>query len=100
MVDRGHAETPVKRTPLKRVSTKQAAINRSYRILRQAYLEANPRCELEGCGMWHERNTVHHIKGRGKHTLDVTTFMTVCPADHYWIHFVNPKKARALGYLK
>jgi hypothetical protein len=90
----------VKRTRIKRVSTKQAAINRKYALLRLAYLGSYPACEFEGCGMILDGNTVHHIKGRGKHTLDVTTFMTVCPADHYWIHFVNPKKARAMGYLK
>jgi transposase InsO family protein len=91
----------VKRTRLKRVSTKQAAINRSYKLLKAEYMKAHPECQV--CGIWdiwHIPHTVHHVKGRGKYTLDVSTFMTVCSACHYWIHFINPKEARKEGYLK
>jgi hypothetical protein len=81
------------------LTKKQAAINRSYRLLRASYLEAHPACQVRDCSETYGV-TVHHIKGRGRHTLDVATFMTVCPRCHHWIHFVSPKKAREVGYLK
>lgn len=92
----------MKRTALKRVSKKQAAINRSYALLKETYLQSHPECER--CGLWNALgllpHTVHHVRGRGKYTLDVSTFMTVCAACHHWIHFVDPARARKEGYLK
>ncbi len=102
----------MKRTPLKKVGRKQAAINRSYALLKKAYLDEHPYCEVGRpvseqdinierdveCGR--PASTVHHIRGRGRHTLDVSTFLSVCALCHHWIHFVSPREARNRGYLK
>jgi hypothetical protein len=108
----------VKRTPLKRISRKQAAIKRSLAKLVKAYLESHPRCEFmmtdNDCAVWGEgpdgnlyqcprpSTNVHHIRGRSaKYTLDVTTFMANCNYHHpNYIHFVAPKEAREKGYIK
>ena len=99
---------------MRNVSSKQAAINRSYKILKDCYLEAHP-----GCEFWLDcdtgevvkpesgnsimcnrrfRTTVHHKMGRGIHTLEVEYFMSACQPHHDWAEH-NKKKARNLGYI-
>ena len=86
----------MKRTPLKRRSTKQARRDRQYRVLRGHWLGEHPNCEA--CAR--EATDVHHMAGRlGYRLLDVATWMATCPECHRWIH-EHPAEARELGWLK
>lgn len=99
----------MKRSRIRRVSKKQAAINRSLALLVAAYLKAHPQCEFmmtvtccqnELIQCSRPSTNVHHIRGRGKYTLDVTTFMACCTYHHpFYIHFGNPREAREKDYL-
>jgi hypothetical protein len=94
--------TPLRRkTPLKRVSkTRQKALN-TYSKLRQSFLQELPLCEVCPTVKMDQRNQstdVHHKKGRGKHYLDVDSWLSVCRQCHDRIH-VNPSWAREKGYL-
>jgi hypothetical protein len=42
---------------------------------------------------------VHHIRGRGKYTLDVTTWLSVCRACHNFIE-MNNDVAKEYGFSK
>lgn len=89
-----------RRTPIRKVSVKQAALLRQYMKQRAVFLEAHPWCEvLTLCNDRPNPSTeVHHMKGRGKCLLDETTWMAVSRYAHVWIHN-NPKQARELGYI-
>jgi hypothetical protein len=100
----------MKRTKLRSVSRKQAAINRSFALLKKSYLQAHPVCQFEyndvdgfGEPATYECNKpavdVHHLAGRGKNTLDVSTFLAVCREHHDEIHN-NPRAAKENGYLR
>jgi hypothetical protein len=99
---------PLRRTPLKRcarsirrVSKKRAKDMKTYALLREAFLKANPVCRVSlfNLGEVVPATEVHHVKGWGKHYLDVDSWMAVSRQGHEWIHN-NPSKARKFGYLK
>jgi hypothetical protein len=92
----------MKRTPLRKVSRKQASLLRKYSKAKDEFLLANPICHTKqgrpkGC--WLRSNQVHHVAGRGQNLLRSETWMAVCSNCHAWIHS-HPKEARQLGYLK
>lgn len=86
----------MKRTPLKRVSSKQRKRLAEYSKLRKEYFKEHPMCECEGCNKRAE--DIHHMAGRGRNTNKVETWMAVCRKCHDRIH-ANPSWARKVGYL-
>ena len=84
-----------RRTPLRRVSVKQAAKLKAYSDLRAAYLTEFPTCDI--CHTFRSRD-VHHVHGRGRYLCSVETWLPVCRPCHEWIH-THAREARELGYL-
>lgn len=85
----------LKRTPLKRVSSKQAKRLREYTVVRREYLTEHPYCEI--C---HAPATdIHHRKGRGIHTADPTWFLAVCRHCHDTRIHGDPRMAREKGWI-
>ena len=85
----------LKRTPLKKVSKYQKKINERWYEERAVYLNANPKCKVEGCS--NDSRDVHHMAGRRgvnmwKHWLPV------CRSCHDKIHN-NPRWASDMGYM-
>jgi hypothetical protein len=92
------ARKPLKqKSSLKKMSEKREKEIKEYGVLRKIFLSQNPSCQVESCD--HTATDVHHVKGRGKYYLDVSTFMAVCRPCHDKIHFESPKWAREKGYL-
>jgi hypothetical protein len=119
----------LRRTPLKRVSTKRAAQMKEYTRLRAEFMAARPVCEVwlsemkwkmdhfeNGHPFYTRGNLIvpaehllavgaprseecHHIHGRGKYYLDTSTWMAVSAEAHRRIHN-RPGQARAKGWLK
>jgi hypothetical protein len=95
----------MKRTPLRRVSSKRARENRIYLKLAAEHLLKHPFCQC--CSLlWpeskvepHRATQCHHSKGRGKYFLDKSTYRSACGASHHYIHFENPNHAREVGLL-
>lgn len=88
----------MKRTPLRRVSKKQAIRLREYTKLKRTVLSGNIFCEMPDCH--HRAFQVHHSKGRsGENLCNTATWILVCAGCHRKIHD-NPKWARQKGYLK
>lgn len=117
--------TPLKRTPLRRVSKKRRKEMDEYSHKRRIFLERNRACqvaldELGGAkqydvyamqrgvcfvefnGTSHQipaSEDIHHTLGRtGTNYLDENTWLAVSRANHERIH-QNPSWARAHGYL-
>ena len=91
----------MKRTPLRRISTKKRKQNEEYTKLRKAYLEEHPVCKVCESAPSTE---IHHMRGRGSRTNDVSTWLSVCRSCHYKIHYganhgYGPKWAREHGFL-
>lgn len=92
----------IRRSPLKRtgrlrpMSAKRRRQAKAYSLLRAAYLESHPKCELQ-CGR--AAKDIHHTRGRlGGNLLNTDTWMGVCRTCHDWIH-QHPKEARSRGLL-
>lgn len=68
--------------PLRPVSKKRAAQNRTYSALRRDFLAAWPRCQFpNGCDR--PATDVHHKRGRvGDLLLDVTHWAALCRPHH------------------
>jgi hypothetical protein len=88
-------QSVLKRTRINPVSKKQSKRLAKYRTQRLEFLKENPQCGK--CG--EKATEIHHKKGRGVHTNDVESFMSICRTCHEWVH-LNPKYAKALGYLE
>lgn len=87
---------PLKRkTPLRKVSKKRQKEMREYGILRKEFLSKLPICEV--C-MKVNSTDIHHKAGRGKHYLDVDSWLSVCRFCHDKIHR-EPIWAREKGFL-
>ena len=87
---------PLKRkTPLRRVSKRRSKEMKEYGILRKEFLEKLPICEV--C-MKAKSTDIHHKEGRGKHYLNVDTWLSTCRMCHDKIHR-EPAWAREKGYL-
>ena len=93
--------SPLKRTPLKRVSKKRGKELRHYSKTRAAFLTAHPFCV---CCNYRNRNSsyacdIHHKAGRNHAMLnDETQWLPVCRDCHDTIHR-HPSWARAMGFL-
>lgn len=96
-----YPQKPLKRTPLRKVSKKQAAQMRKYYGVRRAFLIANPACQICPCrGMKPAPATeVHHQRGRsGSLLCDTRGFIASCRSCREWPH-ENTAVARELGLL-
>ena len=89
--------SPLKRTGrLRPMSKKRQREARTYSLLRAAFLQAHPVCQMR-CSK--PSKDVHHTQGRlGGNYLNVETWLAVCRSCHDWIHS-HPKEARALNLL-
>lgn len=88
----------MKRTPLRRVSTKHAAELKLYNKQCMAFKLDNQLCEVELPGCNRYTQDVHHTAGRGPNLNKVETWMAVCRSCHNWIHN-HPGQARELGLI-
>lgn len=97
----------MKRTPLRRVSKKQAKRLEEYRKLRVQFLHDNRMCEA---GLVFAANgidtdctklatEIHHKARRGKNLNNPDTFCPTCRHCHTFCH-ENPKIARELGLFQ
>lgn len=71
-----------------------------YRKLREPFMRENPICQARFDCCTGQATDCHHVNKRGEFYLDVSTWMALCRSCHDHIHFVDPKKARELGFLK
>lgn len=85
----------LKRTPLKKSSSKQAGRLKEYAKLREAYLECHKYCEV--CGK-QPSSQIHHRARRGKNLNDVSNFVATDFSCHQRIHN-SPAWARENGWL-
>lgn len=85
--------------PIKKVSDKQAKLNRAYMVLRNAYLKNHPVCEIRWICKGSAATEVHHVKPRAFFLLDETVFKATCRACHDHIN-THDAEARELGYLQ
>lgn len=84
------------RTPINKVSDKQAKINAAYSVLRKQFLKDNPNCKV--CNR--EATEAHHKLGRvGHRMLDTTEWLAVCSSCHHEIE-MSPQWAKENGYSK
>jgi hypothetical protein len=99
-------KSPLKRSPIRKVSKKHAKELRTYSTKRKAFLETHPHCaagpvvasvkgapECQGLS-----NQIHHMERRGPKLNDETTWLAVCPVCHHWIE-THANLARDLGLL-
>ena len=85
----------LKRSPIKKVSGKQAKKNKAYSVMRKTFMEHHPLCKR--CGA--PATDLHHVFHRtGKAMLDTSTWMSLCRSCHDWVH-THPKEAISRGYL-
>jgi hypothetical protein len=86
-------------TPIKKISDRQAKLNKAYSVLRAQFLKDHPSCQARIKCHGSEATDIHHKKSRGEYFLDSSTFLATCRACHMWIHS-NDAAARALGFLE
>ena len=95
--------TPKKRKRIPAMSEKRKKDAAIYSKKRKAFLEAHPLCQATWL-IWPNRPTrpiateVHHVKRRGKHYLDESSWLAVGREAHVFIHS-HPTEARRLGLL-
>jgi len=94
----------LKRTPLKKkackikaVSGKREVINQHYRRLRIPFLKERRVCEIKSPECMGAATEVHHIKGRGKYLLEVSTWKASCRACNGYVE-KHDKWARENGH--
>ena len=82
--------------PIRKVSKKHQVNLKEYKVVRDAFLEENPRCQFEGCNR--EATEVHHVAGRnGKLLSNPKYFMAICRDHHVWCE-LNSIEAKEKGY--
>jgi len=80
------------------VSKKRLTQLSEYRLVRDKYLEDNPKCEVYDCV--NDTTNLHHKNGRnGNRLIDTGFFMSCCSDCHPKRIHENPKWARDNGYL-
>jgi hypothetical protein len=90
---------------MKRVSDRRKAERKVYLEMRTRFLKEHPLCQIGVAhavtpgGSQRRSRHVHHVKGRGPHLLDESTWLATCRACHDWVHS-NANEARALGWLQ
>jgi hypothetical protein len=93
-------EDPPKQKPRKAIkpkSKKQAALDRSYSLLRTPFMLKHPNCQAALAGCQGGSTDVHHKKGRGPYLLMTNTWMAVCRTCHQWIE-THPIEATEMGF--
>lgn len=88
----------IRRTPIRKVSSKRAKQLRCYRLLRDAYLEAHQVCQFPLCNA-HSVDLHHRAKRHGDNLNNVDEFRALCRYHHTYCH-EHPAEARRLGLLK
>lgn len=88
-------ESKVKK-PINKVSKKKSAENKVYSTLRKVFLESKPECQAKLSGCTWQSTDVHHAKGRGKETLNIKTWISVCRSCHTLIE-EKPAMAKEKG---
>lgn len=83
--------------PIPPRSSKRINLDKEYSQLRKIYLTKNNLCQAALPTCTHDATDVHHKKGRGKHYLEVKTWMAVCRTCHQWIE-THPIEATDLGF--
>jgi hypothetical protein len=88
---------PKKQKPIKKFSAKMRIKVAEYSELRKEFLAQEPLCraKLEGCTKI--ATDIHHMQGRGKNLLNISTWAPVCRNCHRFIE-ENPKKAKELNF--
>lgn len=92
------AKVKEKPKPIPKKSAKRAKEDKTYTVLRKAFLEGKI-CQVNQDAPATEVHHTYSGKDRDAHYLDVKTWLAVCPECHRWIHKF-PAEARELGYLK
>ena len=83
--------------PVSKVSEKQTALNKAYKIIADAYKAAHPICQAALIGCTKATEDCHHSAGRvGANLLDESKFIAVCRHCHQVIES-SPVAAKALG---
>ena len=88
----------LKRTPIKKRSSKLQKHDAEYTQLRRLYLLKHPMCQIKIPGCTGTATDIHHMAYRGDKYLDVETWKSACRHCHDWVHS-HPKEARELGHL-
>lgn len=89
-----------KRKPMRKVSKKKAKQNREYSKVRKEYLVDKMCIVCEKVhGITQKADVVQHVRGRGKHTTDESTFSPLCQNHWRWPED-NPEAAEAMGIKK
>lgn len=68
-----------------------------YFKIRPIFLNEFPLCAIKYPGCTYYATQVHHTEGRGKHLLNIRTYLSVCPNCHHTAG-VNSKKAIEDGF--
>ena len=84
-----------------KISAKKKKENAEYSKARKSFLKEkeNSYCKaaMPGCtGKDKSTLTIHHMKGRGRFTLDQETWVTLCFNCHRWVE-EHPSQAKLLG---
>jgi hypothetical protein len=91
---------PLKRVPIKKVSEKRKVDNKEYKVLREEFLKANPKCQMNLINCTGIATEVHHTAKRGGNYLNVSTFMAACRDCHEIAETVlSAKDRREMGFL-
>jgi len=83
--------------PIPPRSSKRINLDKEYNQLRKIYLTKNGLCQAALPNCTHNATDVHHKKGRGRHYLEVDTWMAVCRTCHIYIE-THPVEATDLGF--
>lgn len=88
----------IRRTRIRKVSTKRARQLKAYSLLRSAFLKVNDRCGFPLCEAF--ATDIHHKNKRHGDRLNaMEDWLPTCRHHHEYIH-ANPSEARRLGLLK
>lgn len=86
----------MKRSRLSPISAKRKERMKAYKLLREAFLEVNPVCQV--CGEA-KATDIHHRRGRfGSRLNDTDNWLALCRFCHRLVHD-NPKWAYEQGHL-
>lgn len=89
----------IRKTPLKKVSSKHREALKIYSTLAKEFKSQNPECQANFKGCTRYTQDVHHTMKRGKNLNNVETFMAVCRSCHEYGH-AHLIEARKKGFLK
>ena len=89
--------SPLRRTPLRKVSKKHRVALEFYFAKRKNFLALNPQCQIAGCTA--ASQDIHHKAKRGKNLNEEKTWLAVCRYHHDFIHS-HPSASRKAGLLQ